>query len=416
MSDSKKNRAKSNSWIFLLLICITTCFMGIAFAQTNKELDISGSVAAESQEGIFITEVNYLSNVNADINVSKILNTYQTILNSSIVLSETDGNSNITYEIEIYNSNDVDYKFTGTTYMIGDDTYDNENIVFSLDGIAEGDVVKSKEECNFRITFHYKNNVFLGNNQLNSFINFVFEENAGDPFEGISAGTLNIDSTYGIFGSSIQKGSVESVYFVNHENVPGNASNVWDASVEGNYNITGWSVDDDLDGMLEVYFGANDGKISLPENCNSLFYWYPALEKVIFDNIDTSKVTDMGYMFAYSYALTELDLSNFDTSNVTKMSYMFSSVSKVETFDLSSFDTANVTTMSYMFSATNPKLIKFNKATFSHLSSMYGVIPNISTELIIIVKDSIERDFIASRTYMGANTQILTVEEYESQN
>ena len=416
MSDSKKNRAKSNSWIFLLLICITTCFMGIAFAQINKELDISGSVAAESQEGIFITEVNYLSNVNADINVSKILNTYQTILNSSIVLSETDGNSNITYEIEIYNSNDVDYKFTGTTYMIGNDTYDNENIVFSLDGIAEGDVVKSKEECNFRITFHYKNNVFLGNNQLNSFINFVFEENAGDPFEGISAGTLNTNSTSGIFGGTIQKGSVESIYFVNHENVPENASNVWDASVEGNYKITGWSVDDNQNGLLEVYFGANDGRITLPSNCNSLFYWYTSLTKIEFNNIDTSQVTDMGYMFAYSYALTDLDLSNFDTSNVIKMSYMFASVSKVETFDLSNFDTTNVTSMGYMFSGTNPKLIKFNNATFSHLSSLYGVIPNISTPLTIVVKDAVERDYVKSKSYMGVNTQILTVEEYESQN
>ena len=416
MKDNKRNKAKSNSWIFLLLICVTTCFMGIAFAQINKDLNINGTVAAESQDGIFITEVNYISDVNADVNASKILNTHQTILNSNIVLSPIDANSNITYEIEVYNSNDVDYKFKETTYMIGNDTYDNENITFNLEGVNEGDIVKSKDLYKFRITFYYKNNILANNNQLNSFINFVFEENIEDNFEDKSAGTLNTDSTYGIFGSSIQKGDVETIYFVKHENIPGNASNTWDASLEGDYKITGWSVDDDQDGLLEVYFGANDGKITLPANCNSLFYWYTNLEKVKFDNIDTSQVTDMGYMFAYSYALTELDLSNFDTSNVTKMSYMFSSVSKVETFDLSSFDTANVTTMSYMFSATNPKLIKFNKATFSHLSSMYGVIPNISTELIIIVKDSIERDFIASRTYMGANTQILTVEEYESQN
>ena len=47
--------------------------MGIAFAQINKDLNINGTVAAESQDGIFITEVNYISDVNADVNASKIL-------------------------------------------------------------------------------------------------------------------------------------------------------------------------------------------------------------------------------------------------------------------------------------------------------------------------------------------------------
>ena len=77
MKDSKKKVQKSNSWIFLLLICITTCFMGIGFANINIQLGISGEVLAEAQTELFITDVRYVSDVNADLNNSKILTSYQ---------------------------------------------------------------------------------------------------------------------------------------------------------------------------------------------------------------------------------------------------------------------------------------------------------------------------------------------------
>ena len=66
-------------------------------------------------------------------------------------------------------------------------------------------------------------------------------------------------------------------------------------------------------------------------------------------NWDTSKVTDMNYMFVYCRYLTSLDVSNFDTSKVTNMSNMFSSCSDLTTLDLSNFDTSQATNMSYMF-------------------------------------------------------------------
>ena len=125
MKDSKKKVPKSNSWIFLLLICITTCFMGIGFANINIQLGISGDVLAEAQTELFITDVRYVSDVNADLNNSKILTSYQTLLSSNIALSQTNNNSSITYEVVIYNSTDTDYRFKETTYMLGTDTYDN---------------------------------------------------------------------------------------------------------------------------------------------------------------------------------------------------------------------------------------------------------------------------------------------------
>ena len=46
MKECNKNVQKANSWLFLLLICLTTCFMGIGFASINIQLGITGEVLA----------------------------------------------------------------------------------------------------------------------------------------------------------------------------------------------------------------------------------------------------------------------------------------------------------------------------------------------------------------------------------
>ena len=68
-----------------------------------------------------------------------------------------------------------------------------------------------------------------------------------------------------------------------------------------------------------------------------------------FKGSNTSKVTDMRYMFQECSGLTSLDVSSFDTSNVTDMNYMFGYCSNLTSLDLSSFDTSKVTYMYNMF-------------------------------------------------------------------
>ena len=82
-------------------------------------------------------------------------------------------------------------------------------------------------------------------------------------------------------------------------------------------------------------------------SCYKMFYEIIALNS---SNFDTSKMTDMSWMFDNCLNLTTLDLSNFDTSNVTNMSYMFSECQSLTSLDLSNFNTSKVTDMSYMFS------------------------------------------------------------------
>ncbi len=93
------------------------------------------------------------------------------------------------------------------------------------------------------------------------------------------------------------------------------------------------------------------------------------------ENLNTAKVTDMGYMFQYCRALTTLDLGNFNTANVTDMAGMFENCSALTSLDLSNFNTAKVTDMSVMFvdckALTSLDLSSFNTANVTDMSAMF---------------------------------------------
>ena len=65
--------------------------------------------------------------------------------------------------------------------------------------------------------------------------------------------------------------------------------------------------------------------------------------------LNTSEMTDMGYMFTGCSSLQSLDLSSFNTANVESMINMFYKCSKLQSLDLSNFNTAKVADMRKMF-------------------------------------------------------------------
>lgn len=67
------------------------------------------------------------------------------------------------------------------------------------------------------------------------------------------------------------------------------------------------------------------------------------------ENLNTSDVTSMDYMFYMCKQLRALDLSGFNTEKVENMRDMFSNCKNLETLNLSSFKTNNLTDMSEMF-------------------------------------------------------------------
>jgi len=180
--DKKQSKKSIRNKFILFLICISTLTMSIGYAAMNSiSLDINGEVIATAQEGVYITEVNYVNDFDGNLNDSKIINIYQSNMNSNIVLGENN-NSKITYEVTLYNSNDKDYYYYDTEYILCDEsdlncvTYSNENIKFDVT-IFNGNVIKSKDYLTFNITFSYLNGYVEGmSNVLKSILNFKFIE------------------------------------------------------------------------------------------------------------------------------------------------------------------------------------------------------------------------------------------------
>ena len=118
-------------------------------------------------------------------------------------------------------------------------------------------------------------------------------------------------------------------------------------------------------------------------NMGYMFYNISNPATLDLSNFDTSHVTDMGAMFAYMTSLFTLDLSHFDTSKVTDMAGMFYSVSTLRTLNLSNFDTSQVTDMNHMFynmsNLTTLNLSSFDTSKVTNMGYMFAGVSNITT-------------------------------------
>ncbi len=107
-----------------------------------------------------------------------------------------------------------------------------------------------------------------------------------------------------------------------------------------------------------------------------MFYKLAKLEYLDISSFDTSNVTNMNGMFDHCIKLKTLDLSNFNTSSVTEMSGLFSEMFALEDLNISSFDTKNVIDMSGMFEKCGDlkslDLSFFNTSNVTNMSGMFS--------------------------------------------
>ena len=121
-----------------------------------------------------------------------------------------------------------------------------------------------------------------------------------------------------------------------------------------------------------------------PKSCCAWFLNNTRLRSIEgIEHLNTSEVTDMGWMFYGCTNLQSLDVSHFDTQNVTRMKSMFCGCYLVEELDVSHFNTANVTDMSYMFnecqSLTTLDVSHFNTSNVTDMTEMFRYCTQLTT-------------------------------------
>ncbi len=106
-------------------------------------------------------------------------------------------------------------------------------------------------------------------------------------------------------------------------------------------------------------------------------------EIVGINNLNTSNVEDMGWMFAGCTSLGSLDVSNFNTINVTSMYEMFYNCSSLLSLDVSKFDTKNVKIMERMFQGccnlTNLDVSGLNTGRVTNMCNMFYGCSNLTS-------------------------------------
>lgn len=153
-----------------------------------------------------------------------------------------------------------------------------------------------------------------------------------------------------------------------------NAIKVFDISEEKNGGVLAYTVQEN--GGYTIYI-QGDGVIEANKDSSYLFAGFKNLETIEgLENLDTSQVTNMSFMFWDCNSITSLNVSSFDTSKVTDMSCLFDSCGLLTDLDVSHFDTSNVINMYGMFSCcyalTGLDLSNFDTRNVTNMSWMFN--------------------------------------------
>ena len=186
-----------------------------------------------------------------------------------------------------------------------------------------------------------------------------------------------------------------------------------DATATGDDILKGkiaYNKDGQVVGTIENYSGAFTGEAEKQpdmlqmwadsnNSCSYMFYKYNGTNADFMANLDTSKVTNMSYMFSNCNNLTTIPPLN--TSNVTNTSYMFYGCSKLTS--VPQLNTSNVTNTSYMFqNCTNLTTIPpLNTSKVTTTSYMFSGCTNLTSV------PQLNTDNVTTISYMFENCKKL---------
>ena len=188
---------------------------------------------------------------------------------------------------------------------------------------------------------------------------------------------------------------------------------------ESDYEIKLWLDPNDK----TAYYYAEPEKVYLNTNSRNMFYsgyGEQTIKNILeldLSSFDTSKVTNMYYMFSGMDRLTSLKLSSFDTSQVTNMSCMFSHMSSLTSLDLSNFNTSQVTNMTNMFSdipnLTSLDLSSFNTSKVIYMLNMFSSMSGL-TNLNLSSFDTSKVTYMSGMFYHVSSLTSLDLSNFDT--
>ena len=356
--------AKRKNMTLLFLLFMSMILMGIGYASIQSVTgEITGKASSKMQDGVFITNVEYVSDVDANKDSSKIELYSGTMMKSTVKLSSTNINSQIKYKVTVYNNSEERQPFTGVRH--GDEYYDNNDIIFEVNGFKPGQTIEPKETKDIIITFKYKNNI-PENTVLKSYLNFKMS----NPNRMVTADGGDASTNY--LTGTVAKDKIETVKFeMGKEPTDVNIISEFDASEKQDGSIIGYYTDKDNNGLYELTFMSEE-VIYANESAKWLFWNLNNVKEFKFYNFSTFKVKKFNYMFYACFLVTDLDISSFDTSCATDINGMFCECRNLKTIDLKNFDTSKVIDMRDMFgNCYSLSNINFGEFDTSNVTTMW---------------------------------------------
>ena len=356
--------AKRKNMTLLFLLFMSMILMGIGYASIQSVTgEITGKASSKMQDGVFITNVEYVSDVDANKDSSKIELYSGTMMKSTVKLSSTNINSQIKYKVTVYNNSEERQPFTGVRH--GDEYYDNNDIIFEVNGFKPGQTIEPKETKDIIITFKYKNNI-PENTVLKSYLNFKMS----NPNRMVTADGGDASTNY--LTGTVAKDKIETVKFeMGKEPTDVNIISEFDASEKQDGSIIGYYTDKDNNGLYELTFMSEE-VIYANESAKWLFRNLNNVKEFKFYNFSTFKVKKFNYMFYACFLVTDLDISSFDTSCATDINGMFCECRNLKTIDLKNFDTSKVIDMRDMFgNCYSLSNINFGEFDTSNVTTMW---------------------------------------------
>ena len=365
--------AKRKNMTLLFLLFMSMILMGIGYASIQSVTgEITGKASSKMQDGVFITNVEYVSDVDANKDSSKIELYSGTMMKSTVKLSSTNINSQIKYKVTVYNNSEERQPFTGVRH--GDEYYDNNDIIFEVNGFKPGQTIEPKETKDIIITFKYKNNI-PENTVLKSYLNFKMS----NPNRMVTADGGDASTNY--LTGTVAKDKIETVKFeMGKEPTDVNIISEFDASEKQDGSIIGYYTDKDNNGLYELTFMSEE-VIYANESAEGLFGNLNNVKEFKFYNFSTFKVKEFNYMFYACFLVTDLDISSFDTSYATYINGMFCECRNLQTIDLKNFDTSKVINMRDMFgdcySLSNINFGEFDTSSVTDMWHMFNGCTNL---------------------------------------